>query len=146
MGCQIEINTKVKLFQYRKTAEVGLCKKYSHVESAIANIQQNSSAFKHDASQPHPKCHLGTMSSLSNIAQLKPINTITSLGTAKGHTLKLITTLLLKGTWNILNLDRVHPSIFLQGSKRAPCPFARTGLCENVTLKLFVCEGVSEEP
>lgn len=28
--------------------------------------------FKHDASQPHPKCHLGNVSTLSNIAQLKP--------------------------------------------------------------------------
>lgn len=103
--------------------------------------------FKHDASQPHPKCHLGNMSSLSNIAQLKPINTITSLGTAKDHTLKLNTVLLLKGTWNVLNLDRVHLSSFLQGSQRAPCLFARrTGLCENVTPKLLVCEGVSEEP
>lgn len=44
--------------------------------------------LNHDASQPHPKCHLGKRSSLSNVTQLKLINTITSLGTAKGHTLK----------------------------------------------------------
>lgn len=79
---------------------------------------------------------------LGNIAQLKPINTITSLGTAKGHALKLNTVMLLKGTWNILNMDRVHPSSFLQGSKHSHCPFAsRTGLCENVTPKLLVCGG-----
>lgn len=72
--------------------------------------------LEHEASQPQPKCHLGNRTSLSNIAQLKLINTITSPGTAKGHTLKLNIVMLLKGTWNILNMDRVHPSSFLQGS------------------------------
>lgn len=59
MGCQIIINTKVKLFQYRKTAEVGLCKKYSHLESAIANIQQNSSALNMMLHSPIPSVTLG---------------------------------------------------------------------------------------
>lgn len=59
MGCQIEINTKVKLFQYRKTAEVGLYKKYSHFESAIANIQQNSPALNMMLHSPSPGVTLG---------------------------------------------------------------------------------------
>lgn len=100
--------------------------------------------FKHDASQPHPKCHLGNVSSLSNIAQLKPINTLTSLGTAKGHTLKLNTLLLLKGTWNILNLDRVLPA----GLKMCPLSLCKKNwtVWECYSPKLLVCEGVSEEP
>lgn len=60
MGCQIEINTKVILFQYRKTAEVSLCKKYSHLKSAIANIQQNLSALNMMLHSPLPSVTLGT--------------------------------------------------------------------------------------
>lgn len=101
--------------------------------------------LKHDAPQPQPRCHLGNTSSLSKIAQLKPINIIISLGTAaKGHTVKLNTDGShgrAHGTsW--IGTESIHPASIRAQTTYSPCPFpSRMGLCKNVTPKLLVCGG-----
>lgn len=51
---------KSQIVSLQKDTEVGLCKKYSHLESAIAKIQQSSSALTMMLHSPIPSVTLGT--------------------------------------------------------------------------------------
>lgn len=101
--------------------------------------------LKHDAPQPQPRCHLGNTSALLNTAQLKPINIITSLGTAAtGHTVKLNTDGSqgrAHGTASI-GTESIQPASIRAQTTSSPCPFpSKIGLCKNVPLKLLAGGG-----
>lgn len=86
--------------------------------------------LNHDASQPHPKCHLGNTFK-HYTAQTDQHNHLP--WNSKGPHVKVNPVMLLKGMWNTLTLDRVHRASF-RAQNTPLVPLQAEGDCVRMLL------------